>query len=222
MRRNDSGAPFSARRAPSADEALAVATRALRALAARRAPQRPSPAQGRAERALGAQARRRSVALMRVNHAGEICAQALYEGQALFAESESLKATLRQMAREEDDHLAWCAQRIDRLGARPSALNPLWFGASFALGAAVSLLGARWSLGFVAATEERVCEHLRGHLARLPDEDEPSRAVLEQMLEDEARHGRNALRDGGTRLPDAVRSAMSQASKAMTTLSQWL
>ena len=219
MHRDAADAPPPARQLSRVDEALAMATRALRTLAARRPPQRPAPRVDAPP--LSADDRRRSLALMRVNHAGEVCAQALYEGQALSARSPTLKGTLREMAREEDDHLAWCAERIDHLGGRASALNPLWFGASFALGVAVGRLGERWNLGFVAATEERVCEHLRDHLGRLPAADHASRATLERMLEDEAGHGDRALREGGTRLPDAVRGAMARLSKPMTTLSLW-
>ncbi len=204
------------------DRALALATRALRALASAQPPLRPSPAQACAPATLDAADRRRSAALMRVNHAGEVCAQALYEGQALSAERASLQDMLRQMAREEDDHLAWCGERIASLGGRASLLNPVWYGASFAMGAAVGRFGARWNLGFVAATEERVCEHLRGHLAQLPAADSASRAVLEQMLEDEARHGQHALRAGGEPLPAPLGQAMSAVAKTMTSLSRWL
>ncbi len=157
-----------------------------------------------------------AAALMRVNHSGEICAQALYQGQAMTARDSSARAALEEAAREETEHLAWTEQRIAELGSRKSLLNPLWYAGSFAIGAAAGLLGDRWNLGFLAETERQVVRHLEGHLDRLPAEDRKSRAIVEQMREDEARHATSALRHGGAELPEPVKTAMQATSKVMT------
>jgi ubiquinone biosynthesis monooxygenase Coq7 len=159
---------------------------------------------------------------MRVNHTGEVCAQALYQGQALTAKLPDVRQEMRQAAREEEDHLAWCAQRLQELGSRPSHLNPAWYGLSFILGATAGAVGDKWSLGFVAATEERVCRHLRDHLQQLPAEDRKSQLVLQQMLEDEERHGENALAAGGVDFPPPVKAAMTALSQLMTRSSYYL
>jgi len=157
-----------------------------------------------------------AAALMRVNHAGEVCAQALYQGQALTARDTSARAALEQAAQEETDHLAWTEQRIVELGGRKSALNPLWYAGSFAIGAAAGLLGDKWNLGFLAETERQVVRHLEGHLGRLPAEDRKSRAIVEQMCDDEARHATSARQQGGAELPAPVKAAMQTSSKVMT------
>ncbi|MEM9256681.1 MAG: 2-polyprenyl-3-methyl-6-methoxy-1,4-benzoquinone monooxygenase [Pseudomonadota bacterium] len=179
-------------------------------------PRRPSPAEGHAEADLSEQERRHAAGLMRVNHTGEVCAQALYRGQALTARLDNVRSEMDQAAVEEADHLAWCEQRLEDLDSHPSALNPVFYGMSFALGAIAGTVGDEVSLGFVAATEERVCAHLRDHLQRLPETDRRSRLVLQQMLEDEERHGDNARAAGGRELPSTIKSAMTSVSKLMT------
>jgi len=159
-----------------------------------------------------------SACLMRVNHAGEVCAQALYQGQALTARQDATRAQMEQAAEEENDHLLWCRQRIHELGSHTSLLNPLWYSGSLALGAASGLMGDKWSLGFLAETERQVVRHLEGHLQRLPAADAKSRAILEQMKTDEARHQATALNAGGVELPDPVKKLMTLASRVMTTV----
>lgn len=154
--------------------------------------------------------------LMRVNHTGEVCAQALYQGQALTAKLPDIKNEMEQAAQEEIDHLVWCEQRLDQLGSHTSVLNPVFYAASFTLGAVAGLAGDKWSLGFVAATEEQVCKHIENHLEKLPKEDEKSRAILEQMLKDEEIHGSNAIAAGGAELPSKVKTLMAAMSKVMT------
>jgi len=153
---------------------------------------------------------------MRVNHAGEVCAQALYQGQALTAKQESTRIQMEQAAREENDHLVWCRQRIRELGGHTSLLNPVWYTGSLALGAASGVIGDKWSLGFLAETEHQVVKHLDGHLQRLPANDNRSRAILEQMKEDEAKHKATALSAGGAVLPAAISKLMTLASRIMT------
>src|SRR5690606_23138552 len=160
--------------------------------------------------------RRLSAALMRVDHVGEVCAQALYEGQAATTRDPELARQFREAAAEEGDHLAWTRQRLDELGARPSLLNPFWFAGAFALGALAGRAGDRISLGFMAETERQVEEHLAGHMDRLPADDRRSRAIVDQMKEDEVRHAEEAMRLGGAELPFPVRAAMRLAAKVMT------
>ena len=157
-----------------------------------------------------------AAALMRVNHSGEICAQALYQGQALTARDSAARAALEHAAQEETEHLAWTERRITELGGRKSLLNPLWYAGSFAIGATAGLLGDKWNLGFLAETEHQVVRHLEGHLQRLPVADRKSRAIVEQMRDDEARHATSALRHGGAELPAPVRAAMRLSSRVMT------
>ena len=183
---------------------------------------RPHPDVDIAGSELGADEKQLAAALMRVNHSGEICAQALYQGQALTARNPEARAALEQAAAEETDHLAWTAQRIAELGGSLSLLNPLWYAGSFALGAAAGLLGDKWSLGFLAETERQVEGHLEGHLDRLPPQDEKSRAVLEQMKDDEARHARAAIEHGAAELPAPVKLAMKLGSRVMTRTSFWI
>ncbi len=162
---------------------------------------------------------RHAAGLMRVNHAGEVCAQALYRGQALTARGEVVRASLQAAARDEEDHLAWCEQRLAELGERPSVLNPLWYAGSFAVGALTGLLGDRTSLGFVAATEEKVVEHLERHEQALPVADQRSREVVAHMKADEQRHGQEALAGGGQALPAPVKELMALLARVMTTTS---
>jgi ubiquinone biosynthesis monooxygenase Coq7 len=179
-------------------------------------PNRPSPAKALDEPELTENQRQHAIGLMRVNHAGEICAQALYQGQALTAKLPEVGDKMRESAEEEIDHLAWCEQRIEELGGKTSALNPAWYAMSFALGAGAGLISDKLSLGFVAATENQVCSHLEKHLEQLPAEDDKSRLIVEQMLEDEAHHAESALAAGGHKFPKLVESLMTLVSSAMT------
>ena len=172
--------------------------------------------------ALDDKSRQTSAALMRVNHTGEVCAQALYQGQALTAREPSAKQALEHAAQEETEHLAWTERRIAELGGSKSVLNPLFYAGSFAMGAASGLLGDKWNLGFLAETERQVVRHLDGHLERLPAEDEKSRARVEQMRDDEARHATSAISHGGAELPAPVKAAMKVSSKVMTETAYWL
>jgi ubiquinone biosynthesis monooxygenase Coq7 len=155
---------------------------------------------------------------MRVNHVGEVCAQALYQGQALTARDPSTRSAFESAAREEEDHLAWSAERIRELGGRPSLLNPLWYAGALAIGAAAGALGDRWNLAFLAETERQVEAHLTGHLEALPQNDQRTRAVVEAMRADEARHRASAVALGAAELPEPLRRAMRLASKVMTTV----
>ena len=175
-----------------------------------------NPAGGVADDVLDDRERRHSAGLMRVNHAGEVAAQALYRGQSLMARDAATRAAMEQAAREETDHLVWCRTRLEELGSRPSRLDPLWYAGSLAIGAVAALAGDRWSLGFVAETERQVVEHLDDHLGRLPEGDHRSRALLGRMRADEQRHATRARAAGGTALPPVVRRAMRAASKVMT------
>jgi 3-demethoxyubiquinol 3-hydroxylase len=200
------------------DKLIAEFDRALRAVAGVANAARPSPAEQKPESELDAAARAHAAALMRVNHVGEICAQALYQGQALTARNERVKATLEQAAREEEDHLAWSIERIRELGGRPSLLNPLWYAGSFAIGALAGAMGDRWNLAFLAETERQVEEHLTGHLDALPSSDERTRAVVAAMRADEAKHAGTARSLGAPEMPGPLKLAMRLASKVMTTL----
>jgi ubiquinone biosynthesis monooxygenase Coq7 len=180
------------------------------------APQRASPAIELSESELSDQERHHALGLMRVNHAGEVCAQALYQGQALTAKLPEVGEQMEHAAAEEIDHLAWCEERIQELGGRTSALNPLWYAMSFGIGAGAGLISDKLSLGFVAATEDQVCAHLQLHLEELPGNDQKSRAIVEQMLEDEARHAQSALDAGGHQFPAPVKKLMTLISAAMT------
>lgn len=183
---------------------------------------RPNPADGLPEAPLTDAERRRVGALMRVNHAGEVCAQALYRGQAATALQLKQREYLLSAAREETDHLAWCESRLRQLRDRTSYLNPLWYLGSFAIGSVAGLAGDRWSLGFVAETERQVEQHLEGHRRQLPAVDQRSRAIVEQMQLDEARHGRRALEAGGAELPEPARLIMRLAARMMTSSAYWV
>jgi ubiquinone biosynthesis monooxygenase Coq7 len=206
---------------PSLDTFISAADRTLRALLAPPAAGRPLPASApvdarQADAALTPDEKRESAALMRVNHAGEVAAQALYHAQALFARDPEVREFMLNSAREETDHLAWCETRLRELGSRPSVLNPLWYAGSFGIGALAALLGDRASLGFVAETERQVEGHLAGHLDQLPEGDTRSRAIVEAMRHDEVGHGEKAQSAGGLHLPGPVRELMRRTARVMT------
>jgi ubiquinone biosynthesis monooxygenase Coq7 len=207
-----------ARRLTPLDTLLGGLQRALDTVAGAAVAARPSPAEIRPLTELGAEERRHAAGLMRVNHTGEVCAQALYDGQAALARDPATRAHLEAAAAEETDHLAWCAGRLHELYARPSLFNPLWYAGSFAIGALAALAGDRWSLGFVVETERQVEAHLGDHLERLPAADARSRAILAAMQADEARHADNALARGGKQLPFPIPSLMRCASAVMKTV----
>lgn len=198
------------------DDLVIGLDRALRTVAAKPHAERENPGATLADAPLNEDEKTHAAGLMRVNHTGEICAQGLYEGQALTARDAGTRHALLAAAQEETDHLAWCEDRLTELDARPSLLNPLFYAASYAMGAVTGLLGDRVSLGFVEATEDQVCRHLESHMASLPEQDARSRAIVEQMHADEARHGADALAKGGTEFPRPVKEAMSLLSRVMT------
>ncbi len=201
-----------------AERAILGLDRALRTVFSVDRARRPNPAQAQTSAQLDERERRHVAGLMRVNHAGEVAAQALYEGQAATARLENVREAMRQAADEEVDHLAWCKDRLQELDSRPSLLNPVWYAGSWVIGATAGLIGDRWSLGFVAETERQVIRHLEDHLSRLPSQDARSRAILEQMKVDEAHHGTAAVEAGGATLPAPIRAVMAVTSKVMTTL----
>jgi ubiquinone biosynthesis monooxygenase Coq7 len=198
------------------DQLLASANRALATLAGEPHALRAYPADNERDELEAPDARREAAALMRVNHVGEVCAQALYEAQALGTPDPELRRAFRAAADEEVDHLAWTQRRIEELGGRTSLLNPLWYAGAFAIGTLAARLGDRVSLGFMAETERQVEEHLHGHLERLPAEDRRSRAIVAAMKADEARHGATAGALGGAELPWPARLAMRLAARVMT------
>ena len=197
------------------DDFLIGFDRALRALTGLAASARPTPGANIAEAELAPSERRHAAGLMRVNHTGEICAQALYAGQALTARDPAVRAQFAQAAREEEEHLAWTRQRLVELSDRPSWLNPLWYGGAFAIGVAAGVASDRVNLGFVVETERQVEDHLKGHMERLPAADAKSRAIVDQMRDDEARHGAIAQAAGAVDLPFPVRYAMRAAADVM-------
>lgn len=198
------------------DRAVVQVDRALRTLTGTHRAARENPSAAAAEVHLEPGAAAHAGALMRVNHTGEVCAQALYEGQALTARSPEVRERLLRAAAEETDHLVWCAERIEQLNTHTSVLNPIFYGASFALGALAGLAGDKLSLGFVEATEDQVVEHLESHLEQLPEDDRKSRALVAAMRADEARHGEAALAAGGREFPPLAKRAMRLISAAMT------
>jgi 3-demethoxyubiquinol 3-hydroxylase len=203
------------------DPLIAALDRGLRSVFAPARLSRPVPG-ARSPAALPEAERRASAALMRVNHAGELAAQALYHGEAFVARSAATRDMLLEAARSESDHLAWCETRLGELGARTSLLNPLWYAASFAIGAVAALAGDRASLGFVAETERQVEGHLDEHLGRLPPSDARSRAILEAMRAEEIAHGAAAAAAGGERLPAPVCALMRQTARVMTGTAYWI
>jgi ubiquinone biosynthesis monooxygenase Coq7 len=200
------------------DRLLGGIERALETVAGRPAARRPSPAGTLDEAPLDAPERRHAAGLMRVNHTGEVCAQALYDGQAALARTEETRAHLLHAASEETDHLAWCAERLRELDSRPSLFNPLWYAGSYAIGAAAALIGDPLSLGFVVETERQVEAHLEQHLQKLPPQDDRSRAILAQMQTDEARHAASAKARGGIDLPFPLPGLMHLSSLVMKTV----
>lgn len=211
------------RRMSPLDGVLAGFGRALATLTDSLPGSRPNPAATLADEGpADPQARKLSGALMRVNHVGEVCAQALYEGQAASTRDPVLAEQFRRAAQEEGDHLAWTRQRIDELGTHPSLLNPLWYAGSFALGLLAGRSGDRVSLGFMAETERQVEQHLDGHLDRLPEADERSRAIVRVMKDDEVAHAETAMRLGGVNLPAPARGLMRVAAKVMTTTAHYI
>ncbi len=205
-----------------ADRWIVEFDRALRTLSGVAHPSRPSPATGEDLAELLPEERSKSGALMRVDHSGEVCAQALYSGQALTARDPARREALLQAAREEGDHLAWTRDRLRELGAHQSFLNPLWYAGSFTLGAVAGLAGDRWSLGFVVETERQVEAHLDQHLGALPANDGRSRVILEQMRRDEIQHARQAIAHGAANLPKPIATAMRVTSKVMTGSAYWV
>ncbi|MEE4659578.1 MAG: 2-polyprenyl-3-methyl-6-methoxy-1,4-benzoquinone monooxygenase [Halieaceae bacterium] len=200
-----------------ADQLLLNVDQALRTLFGRpQVTERTNPAGNQAEADMSEQQREHTARLMRINHTGEVCAQALYQGQALTARDPATRASMQRSAAEENDHLDWCEQRVEELGGRLSLLNPLWYAGSFAIGALAGAIGDRWSLGFVAETEKQVENHLQDHLEQVPAQDRRTRAILEQMKNDEIEHGRKALDHGGVELPGPIKLAMQATSKLMT------
>jgi ubiquinone biosynthesis monooxygenase Coq7 len=204
------------------DRILGAVDQALRTLFATPRGSRPCPMVPADETHLGEQERHHAAALMRVNHVGEICAQALYTAQALATRNDALRSQLQKAAREETDHLAWTQARLGELGARPSLLNPLWYAGAFGLGLLAGRMGDRVSLGFIVETERQVEAHLQGHLERLPVADHASRAIVAQMKDDEAAHADQALHSGAAELPRPVKLAMRGAAKVMTTTAHYI
>lgn len=204
------------------DRLIVSFDRGLRTLFAPAVSVRATPGEDLPEGRMDDEQRRHAGALMRVNHTGEICAQALYQGQALTARSPQAHAALERAAQEETEHLAWTGKRIEELGGRKSLLNPAFYAGSFAIGAVAGLLGDRWNLGFLAETERQVVEHLDGHLRALPPDDQKSRAIVGEMRMDEARHATTALEHGASELPGPARVLMGLASRVMTRMSYWL
>ena len=205
------------------DRALVNLDQAVRTVFGRpRTTERPNPAAGIAETDLSEKERKHIARLMRVNHTGEVCAQALYQGQALTARLPEVQLSMERSAQEENDHLDWCETRIDELGDRKSLLNPLWYAGSFAMGALAGLAGDKWSLGFVAETERQVESHLDEHLAEIPETDKKTRAVLDEMKADEIQHAAVARDAGGAPLPGPIKFVMRLTSKAMTRSVYWV
>ena len=201
------------------DRAITEFDRALRTITGSQSSSRSSPANGQREGELTPAERAHSAALMRINHVGEVCAQALYQGQALTARDPAIRAQLQKAAREEQDHLAWSGERIRDLGGRPSLLNPLWYAGALAMGTASGLLGDRWNLAFLAETEHQVEEHLAGHLGKISPEDARTLAVVDRMRIEEGQHRETALALGGAEMPYPVKVVMRLFAKVMTTVS---
>ncbi|OON64449.1 demethoxyubiquinone hydroxylase family protein [Massilia sp. KIM] len=196
--------------------------KALRVVGGVASMSRPNPGAHAVDCELSDEERRHSAGLMRVNHVGEVCAQALYDSQARFAQTPAMRAAFEQAGREEEDHLAWTAQRLSELGSQPSVLNPLWYAGAYALGTVAAKLGDQHSLGFVVETERQVEAHLNSHLTALPPQDAKSRAIVEQMRVDEVQHGASAQALGAAETPLPVRMAMRAMAKVMTTTAYYV
>lgn len=201
------------------DQIICDVDQGLRTLFARNHATRTNPSNGVSDE-LNDTEKVLSASLMRVNHTGEVCAQALYQGQGLSSKTERVKDKMQQAADEEIDHLAWCRQRIDELGGHTSYLDPLWYSGSLGMGILAGFAGDRWSLGFLAETERQVVDHLTSHLERLPPDDTRSRAIIEKMIEDEANHATMALDQGASELPAPVKKLMRSTAKIMTTMAE--
>jgi ubiquinone biosynthesis monooxygenase Coq7 len=204
------------------DDLIVGIDKALRVIAGVASASRPTPAAHAADAELNEKEQRHSAGLMRVNHVGEVCAQALYNSQARFARNPQMREQFAQAGREEEDHLAWTAQRLTELGSQPSLLNPLWYAGAYAMGTVAAHLGDQRSLGFVAETERQVEAHLNGHLEKLPAQDAKSRAIVEQMRTDEAQHGEAARNLGAIEAPVPVKAAMAAMAKVMTTTAYYI
>lgn len=205
------------------DKLLVSANNALRTVAAPAGKTlRPNPSLNIDDGQLDEKQRARAAGLMRVNHAGEVAAQALYQGHATVARDKDMEEQMKQAAEEEFDHLAWCEQRLQELGSAPSRLSPLWYAGAYAMGAASGTVGDKWSLGFIAETEKQVCTHLKSHLEKLPQDDARSRAIVEQMRDEEAEHGANATKAGAAELPQLVVQLMRVTAKIMTKTAYWI
>jgi ubiquinone biosynthesis monooxygenase Coq7 len=207
---------------PIPDSVIINLDKALRTVFASAATRRPYPDAGIGEAELNEAEKRHAAGLMRVNHCGEVCAQALYAGQALTARNPEAAQALIEASDEETEHLAWCEKRLEELGSRKSFLNPLWYAGSFGLGVLAGALGDKWNLGFLAETERQVEGHLDSHLAALPEQDAKSRAIVEQMKIDEIKHAETAIEHGGAPLPMPVKIAMKLSSKVMTKTAYYL
>lgn len=205
------------------DKLLASANNALRTVAAPTGrPARSNPAEDIEDADLDAKQKAHAARLMRVNHAGEVAAQALYQGHASVARNQTIEDQMQRAADEEFDHLAWCEQRIRELGYAPSRLGPVWYAGAFVVGAASGLLGDKWSLGFIAETEKQVCAHLESHLDDLPQDDARSRAIVAKMRDEEAAHGENAIDAGAAQLPRPIVRMMRMTAKIMTKTAYWV
>lgn len=206
-----------------ADTLIIHADRVLRTLAGHaKTTGRENPADAIEDNELNDDEAKLSAQLMRVNHAGEVAAQALYQGQSLTARNKAVQEKLIQAAEEENDHLAWCRKRLNELGEKTSLLDPAWYLGSLAIGATAGLAGDKWSLGFLAETEKQVVQHIDSHLEKLPDNDHKTRAILEQMHEDENQHATTAIEQGGVELPKPIKQGMRFVSKVMTKTSFWI
>ena len=205
------------------DRLLASVNNALRTVAAPAGrPARPNPAEHIIDAGLDDRQKAHAAGLMRVNHAGEVCAQALYQGHAAVARDRGIEEQMQRAADEEFDHLAWCEQRLQELGEDVSRLSPFWYAGAFAIGAASGILGDKWSLGFIAETERQVCAHLDSHLEGLPPEDAKSRAIVETMRDEELEHGENAVDAGAAELPGPVKQLMQMTARVMTKTAYWV
>jgi ubiquinone biosynthesis monooxygenase Coq7 len=211
------------RRLTPLDRLLASANNALRTIAAPAGrPARANPAEHIIDADLDDREKSHAAGLMRVNHAGEVAAQALYQGHAAVARDRSIEDQMQRAADEEFDHLAWCEQRINELGEDVSRLTPFWYAGAFAIGAASGILGDKWSLGFIQETEKQVCAHLDSHLDSLPAQDAKSRAIVEQMRDEEEEHGENAAQAGAAALPAPIKRLMRLTAKVMTKTAYWV
>ena len=207
----------------AADKLIDHADRVLRTLSGHaKTTGRPNPADAADDYKLNADDAKLSAQLMRVNHAGEVAAQALYQGQALTAKNKDVQMKLSQAAEEENDHLAWCKKRVNELGEQTSLFDPLWYAGSLTIGAMAGLAGDKWNLGFLAETEKQVVKHIDSHLEQLPSKDEKTRAILQQMHIDENQHATQAVESGGADLPEPIKQGMQLVSKIMTKTSFWI